>query len=168
MTAGGSASRRTPARVFVWSWRRPAPLTVALMSAVGSSLLRSAEAKSVRSPTGLMESRSAPGPATLRHRDTVFGTPRAAGFSIELAAHALSALDSYVYGFALQERNVPSITGETATLAQTLLAQLSSDNSHLAELTLTHVLQPGYDHGNEFDLGLDLILEGLERARQPD
>ena len=68
--------------------------------------------------TGLMESRTAPGPATLRHHDTTIGTLRAAGFSIELAAHALSALDSYVYGFALQERNVPSTTGETARLAQ--------------------------------------------------
>ena len=93
---------------------------------------------------------------------------RAAGFSIELAAHALSALDSYIYGFALQERNVPSVTGETARLAQLLLTQLSSDEyPHLAELTVKHVLQPGYDHGNEFEFGLDLILDGLERTRHP-
>ena len=117
---------------------------------------------------GLMESRTAPGPATLRHHDTVIGMLRAAGFSIELAAHALSALDSYIYGFALQERNVPSVTGETARLAQLLLTQLSSDEyPHLAELTVKHVLQPGYDHGNEFEFGLDLILDGLERARHP-
>jgi len=117
---------------------------------------------------GLMESRTAPGPATLRHHDTVIGMLRAAGFSIELAAHALSALDSYIYGFALQERNVPSVTGETARLAKLLLTQLSSDEyPHLAELTVKHVLQPGYDHGNEFEFGLDLILDGLERARHP-
>jgi len=117
---------------------------------------------------GLMESRTAPGPATLRHHDTVIGMLRAAGFSIELAAHALSALDSYIYGFALQERNVPSVTGETARLAQLLLTQLSSDEyPHLAELTVKHVLQPGYDHGNEFEFGLDLILDGLERTRHP-
>jgi len=118
---------------------------------------------------GLMESRTAPGPATLRHHDTVIGMLRAAGFSIELAAHALSALDSYIYGFALQERNVPSVTGETARLAKLLLTQLSSDEyPHLAELTVKHVLQTGYDHGNEFEFGLDLILDGLERARHPD
>ena len=117
---------------------------------------------------GLMESRTARGPATLRHHDTVIGLLREAGFSIELAAHALSALDSYIYGFALQERNVPSVTGETARLAQLLLTQLSSDEyPHLAELTVKHVLQPGYDHGNEFEFGLDLILDGLERARHP-
>ena len=117
---------------------------------------------------GLMESRTARGPATLRHHDTVIGMLREAGFSIELAAHALSALDSYIYGFALQERNVPSVTGETARLAQLLLTQLSSDEyPHLAELTVKHVLQPGYDHGNEFEFGLDLILDGVERARHP-
>ena len=38
---------------------------------------------------------------------------------------------------------------------------------HLAELTVEHVLQPGYDYGNEFAFGLDLILDGLDRARTP-
>src|SRR5436305_1966226 len=51
---------------------------------------------------GFMASRSAPGPATLRHHDAVIGCLRDAGFSIELAAYAFSVLDSYVYGFALQ------------------------------------------------------------------
>jgi AcrR family transcriptional regulator len=116
---------------------------------------------------GLMESRTAPGPTTLRHHDTVIGTLRAAGFSIQLAAHALSAMDSYIYGFALQERNVPSITGETARLAGMLLTQLSAgEYPNLAEMTLKHVLQPGYDHGNEFEFGLDLILDGLEKAHR--
>ncbi|HEX9335840.1 MAG TPA: TetR/AcrR family transcriptional regulator C-terminal domain-containing protein, partial [Pseudonocardiaceae bacterium] len=56
---------------------------------------------------GLMESRNTPGPATLRHHDAVLGTLRRAGFSVELAAHAYSALDSYIYGFALQEPSLP-------------------------------------------------------------
>jgi hypothetical protein len=50
---------------------------------------------------GLTESRSTPGPATLRHHDAVLGSLRQGGFSIEGAAHAFSALDSYIYGFAL-------------------------------------------------------------------
>jgi Tetracyclin repressor-like, C-terminal domain len=36
---------------------------------------------------------------------------------------------------------------------------------HLTELTVQHVLQPGYDYADEFEFGLDLILEGLERVR---
>ena len=113
-----------------------------------------------------MESRSTPGPATLRHHDAVLGNLRQAGFPVALAAHAFSVLDSYIYGFALQEASLPFDTGqETAYLAQMIMAQLTPDEyPHLAELTLEHVLQPGYDYGDEFEFGLDLILDGLERT----
>ena len=57
--------------------------------------------------TGLMESRAHPGPANLGHHDAVLGNLRAAGFSLELAAHAYSVLDSYIYGFALTKMNLP-------------------------------------------------------------
>jgi AcrR family transcriptional regulator len=114
----------------------------------------------------MMQSRTTPGPATLRHHDTVIGTLRAAGFSIELTAHAMSALDAYIYGFAMQEASLPFDTGEeTAELAQAILAQHPTDEyPHLTELTVEHVLQPGYDYGDEFAFGLDLILDGIERA----
>jgi AcrR family transcriptional regulator len=116
---------------------------------------------------GLMESRTTPGPATLRHHDAVIGSLRGGGFSVVMAAHAFSVLDSYIYGFALQEANLPFDTGEeTAELAQAILAQFPADEyQHLTELTVEHVLQPGYDYGNEYAFGLDLILDGLERAR---
>ena len=116
--------------------------------------------------TPLMQSRSRPGPATLRHHDAVIGTLRAAGFPIALVAHAFSALDSYIYGFALQQRALPFETAEeTADLAQSIMARFPADEyPHLVELTVTHVLQPGYDYGQEFEFGLDLLLEGLERA----
>lgn len=115
---------------------------------------------------GLMESRSTPGPASLRHHDAVIGCLRAGGFSVELTAHAFSALDSYIYGFALQERNLPFNTPEeTRALAQAILAQFPVDEyPHLAELTFEHVLQPGYDFAKEFEFGLDLLLDGLDRA----
>jgi AcrR family transcriptional regulator len=117
--------------------------------------------------TGLMESRTTPGPATLRHHDAVIGTLRGAGFSIALAAHAFSALDSYIYGFALQEASLPFDTAEETTeLAQAILARMSPDAyPHLTEMATEHVLQPGYDYGDEFEFGLDLILDGLQQAR---
>jgi AcrR family transcriptional regulator len=116
---------------------------------------------------GLMESRTSPGPATLRHHDRVLGSLRDAGFSIAMAAHAFSVLDSYIYGFALQEASLPLHSAEeTVEVAQTILAQFPRDEyPHLAELTVEHVLQPGYDYGNEYEFGLDLILDGLDRAR---
>jgi AcrR family transcriptional regulator len=119
-----------------------------------------------RSAIGLMESRTTPGPAALRHHDAVIGTLRNAGFSIELTAHAYSALDSYIYGFAMQEPSLPFDTAqETAEVAQAIMARFSpGEYPHLTELTIKHVLQPGYSYANEFEFGLDLLLNGLERA----
>jgi AcrR family transcriptional regulator len=117
---------------------------------------------------GRMESRANPGLATLRHHDAVIGCLRAAGFGIELTAHAFSAIDSYVYGFAMQELNLPFQTPEeTAAMAVTFLEQFPvTEFPHLAELTTGHVMLPGYDYGDEFEFGLSLILDGLDRARR--
>jgi len=114
----------------------------------------------------LMQSRSASGPSTLTHHDWVIGTLRGAGFSIEMTAHAFSLLDSYVYGFAQQEASLPF---EGAALppevVATFMRQLRPDlYPHLSEFATEHVLQPGYDYGQEFEFGLDLILDGLEKA----
>jgi AcrR family transcriptional regulator len=119
---------------------------------------------------GFMESRTSPGPATLRHHDSVIGCLRKAGFSIELAAHAFSILNSYIYGFALQERSLPFDTPQqTAEPPQDILAQIpENDYPYLAELTIQHVLRPDYDYSNEFLFGLNLILDGLERTSNSD
>lgn len=45
---------------------------------------------------GLLESRTSPGPAALRHQDATLGTLRAAGFSVTMAAHAYALPDSYI------------------------------------------------------------------------
>ena len=116
--------------------------------------------------TVLMESRTTPGPANLRHHDAVLGVLRNAGFSVELAAHAYSLLDAYIYGFALQESSLPFETPEeTAEVAASLMAGYPADAfPHLTEIAVEHVLQPGYEYGDEFRFGLELILDGLERA----
>lgn len=55
----------------------------------------------------------------------------------------------------------------TTTLAQMILARLAAqDHPHVVELTVEHVLQSGYDHDHELKFGIDLILDGLERARR--
>ena len=115
---------------------------------------------------GLMESRTSPGPATLRHHDAVLGCLRRAGFSIELTAHAYALLDSYVYGFALQEASLPFGSGEEAAqVAHQISAQFASGQyPYLTEMATEHVLRPGYDFGDEFVIGLDLILDGLAAA----
>jgi len=114
--------------------------------------------------------RRTPGPATLRHHDAVIGHFLDAGFSLQLVAHAISALDGYIYGFTLQERNLAFGTpDETAELAEAFLQQFPSQQyPRLATFTVEHVLQPGYDYGKEYEFGLDLILDGLERAHNQE
>jgi AcrR family transcriptional regulator len=116
---------------------------------------------------GLMESRRNPGPANLRHHDAVIGSLRAAGFDMAMAAHAYSALDAYIYGFALTKMSLPfENTAEIAEVAQTMLEPFPVNAyPNLAAFITDHAMQPGYDYGDEFEYGLDLILEGLERAR---
>ncbi len=114
---------------------------------------------------GLMQTRRNPGPATLRHHDAVIGCLLDAEFPIDLAAHAFAALDSYIYGFAQQEKSLDFGTPEeTSELAKAFLQYFPvKEYPHLARLTTEHVLQPGYDYGDEYEFGLDLILDGLEQ-----
>jgi len=114
---------------------------------------------------GLMESRSSPGPATLAHHDAVIGALRAGGFTISQTAHAFSLLDSYIYGFALQEKGLPfEGPDQTAVVASEIFARSPADAyPHLVEQAMQHELQPGYNYGEEFEFGHDLILDGLER-----
>jgi AcrR family transcriptional regulator len=116
---------------------------------------------------GLLESRTTPGPATLRHHDAMLGTLRSAGFSIAMTAHAYALIDSYVYGFALQEAALPFEGPDTvATVAAPMMEQFSAGGyPHLVELTTEHILQPGYDFGDEFEFGLNLILDALSEMR---
>ncbi|MEZ5721924.1 MAG: TetR/AcrR family transcriptional regulator C-terminal domain-containing protein [Paracoccaceae bacterium] len=62
----------------------------------------------------LIETRTAPGPANLRHREAVTATLRKAGFSVRMATHANWLIDSYVYGYALQRANLPFADAEEA------------------------------------------------------
>ena len=116
---------------------------------------------------GLMESRRRPGPANLRHHDAVIGSLRAGGYDIAMAAHAYSLLDSYIYGFALTKMNLPFETSDdVAEVAQSMLEPFPADEyPYMVEILTDHVMKPGYDYGEEFEYGLDLILNGLERVR---
>jgi hypothetical protein len=92
----------------------------------------------------------------------VLGTFRAAGFSVELTAHAYALLDSYVYGFALQEATLPFNDQSVAEVAEPMMKLFASgDYPHMMELVTEHALKPGYDFADEFDFGLELVLDGL-------
>ena len=120
----------------------------------------------------LMASRTTPGPATLRLLEAGIGYFREGGFSVEAAAHAISTVDSYVHGFVLQEVNLPfRDESELAAMTGAIMDQFPRvDFPYLFELTTEHVLQPGYNYGNEFNVGLEAVLDGIDtglrRARR--
>lgn len=116
---------------------------------------------------GLMESRTSPGPANLRHREAVIGRLRRAGFPVVMATHANWLLDCYVYGFALQEANLPFDTAdEFADIAEGVyLPQLPADQFPYLNESAAALVAAGYDPAEEFTFGLDLILAALEPLR---
>lgn len=119
---------------------------------------------------GLLESRNAPGPAALRHHDAVVGVLRRAGFPVALAAHAYALLDSFVYGFALQEASLPAAQPDGIAERTDSIMRDFADGAypHLTEMATEHILEPGYTFGDSFDFGLTLILDALaQRLRQP-
>jgi hypothetical protein len=99
----------------------------------------------------------------LRHHDATIGTLRAAGYSVEMTAHAYALLDSYIYGFALQEASLPFEGPETLVdVAEPMLQQFPADAyPHFVEMATEYILKPGYDFGNEFEYGLGVILDAL-------
>ena len=113
--------------------------------------------------TALLQSRLNPGPATLRHHNAFIATLRAAGFSMELTAHAFALIDSYVFGFVLSENALP-IHGpdSVADTAASMMHFFDADAyPYLLEFTTEHIMRPDYDFGKEFEYGLTLILDAL-------
>lgn len=117
---------------------------------------------------GRMES-GTPGPANLRHHNAVMGSLRSvAGLGFHDAVHAYSVMDSYVYGFALQERtmrgDIPAEARRRRDVVTDNDPSAASQYPFLIEV-VSELSRGGYDFGQEFSFGLDLILDGIERLR---
>jgi AcrR family transcriptional regulator len=113
-----------------------------------------------------MVSRTSPGPATLEHHDAVLDCMHRGGLSLQMTAHAYAILDSYLHGFALEEASLPATAGEE-------IQNMTDDGTaafdaeaypRLFEFSTGHLMQPGYSFGASFELGLDLIIDGLSTA----
>ena len=115
---------------------------------------------------GLMETRIHPGAASAEHHNATMGCLREAGFPFREAVHAYNLLDSYMYGFALQEKALPFETpDESAEMAATTVGDRGTEYPYLAEVVTEFATSGGYDYTQEFEFGLDFILDGLERFR---
>jgi len=119
---------------------------------------------------GLMESRTRPGPANLRHHNLVMQGLREADFSFRMAIHAYNAMDSYIYGSLLQQKNLPFETPEeSGEMVAEIIASpsIAEEYPYLAEVVV-ELARRGYDYGEEFEFGLNLILDGIEWLRQQE
>ena len=117
---------------------------------------------------GLMEARSKPGPSNLALHEAALKCLREAGFSLALTASAYSVQDSYIYGFALQEKALPDLGAPDvgAAVAERMLAQAPHrDYPYSVEMVGGFIASGGYDMTEQFEFGLDLILDSLEHLR---
>lgn len=109
----------------------------------------------------LLMSRFNIGPGMTRYLDATLGRLREGGFSIEGALDAWNTLDSHLYGFTLQELNLPFEVEEASQVSAEVLATLPAEEfPHVAEV-ITEIMRSG--RSEDFEFGLDLILDGLQR-----
>ena len=115
---------------------------------------------------GLMETRTRPGPANSRYHNAFMGCLREAGFPFREAVHAYNAVQSYTYGFCLQEMQLEFETPEEATdLAAETLGDHAEEYPYIAEVAAEFAKSGGYDYDEEFEIALDLILDAIEKFK---
>lgn len=131
---------------------------------------RSAHAVLMRHPwaTMLIVSRANVGPAMLRYVDATIGCLREAGFSYPMADHAWNAVDSYVYGFTLQKLNFPLAPEAYAEAASGFLHLIPAEDFPYLNGLSQQVIAGAHDGLHDLELGLGLILDGLEQLRRQD
>ena len=124
---------------------------------------------------GSMES-GTPGLESFRYHNATMGCLRQlAGLSFPMAVHAYSAMDSYIYGFALQQETLPFQDADEAVevaerrqkAAENIITPeaFAAAYPFLAEIG-TQLAESPYDYDAEFGSGIDLILDGIERLRK--
>jgi len=113
---------------------------------------------------GLIDSRDRTGPNSLAYVDRVLGVLIGAGFSPAAAANAFLVLDSYIYGFAIQESNF-SADGDVSPedMAAAILASIPVEEYPHLHRMASHAMRAGYDAEADFDFGLEIVLDGLQR-----
>ncbi|MDO8963945.1 MAG: TetR/AcrR family transcriptional regulator C-terminal domain-containing protein [Coriobacteriia bacterium] len=112
----------------------------------------------------LLDSRESSGPTRLRYYDAILGALARAGFSVQGAARAYSLLDSYIYGFGIQQMNMSGGGASSEEMAEAMRANIPADEYPHLHRMASHAMESGYDAEADFAFGLEIILDGLERV----
>ena len=116
----------------------------------------------VLAPTGGVTTHT----ARMRYMEWLLRQLRDAGFSADLTYKGYHALDSHIFGFTLWQVGHEVTTQDIPDLAGAVLEALPADAfPYLIEHIHQHLEAPSGDGARAFEFGLDLILEGLKRAR---
>jgi AcrR family transcriptional regulator len=112
--------------------------------------------------------RTKPGLSRLRYGDSLLGCFRNAGFSEDLTYHAYHIIESYITGYTYQVLSFRTMdTKQFEDIAGRFLrGEFADDYPHFTEHALQH-MEPDRDDVSAYELGLDLILDGLEQLRDP-
>jgi hypothetical protein len=104
----------------------------------------------------------------LRYVDATIGCLREAGFSYPMADHAWTAIDAYIYGFTLQKLNFPLDPAEYAPSAAQFLPLIPASQFPYLNGMSQEIIAGRHDGMHHLELGLELLLDGLERMRKAD
>ena len=113
--------------------------------------------------SSVMESQARAGSARLRLLDALIGILVGAGFPMPIVIRTLIALDSHTYGFTLQEQAWPFPSDEAPEMAAALAGDLPTDTYPNVASMLGFVTTTRPGSLVDFEYGLDLLLDGLER-----
>jgi AcrR family transcriptional regulator len=112
----------------------------------------------------------------IRYMEWLLRQLREADFSAELAFSAYHTLDSHIFGFTLWQLGhakaarmlVPSGDENLEEWAARFLEQLRPQFPYLAEHGEQHMSANAPDGRQEFEFGLDLVLDGLKKLRRKE
>jgi len=119
---------------------------------------------------GVIESRVSISHSIILYYDSLLGLFRRGGFSYDLAHHAMHALGSRALGFT-QELFDPADDGNKESDSDEMLTEMAAQVPYLVEMLMEvrhddpEMTLGWCDDQTEFEFGLDLILDGLDRAR---
>jgi AcrR family transcriptional regulator len=103
-------------------------------------------------------------PGRMRYMDSLLGRLREAGFSAETTYSAYHVLDGHIFGFSLWETSHDYTAEEISKFAETFARAVpAGEYPYLHEHAEQHFREGRHREVSAFELGLDLIVDGLRK-----